>query len=109
MVVGRRVRSLRQRDGMVIHELAQRLRRADGRPYSPSFVSRLERGWASPALWSYIQLAHLFGVAPGELLGQDGVERPISEGELTLVRVLRPLGVSPEEAIARLARPSERR
>ena len=107
-VVGRRVRTLRQRREMLIWQLAEQLRRADGRPYSASFVSRLERGWASPPLWAYIRLADIFEVAPGELLGTDGVERPVTDAELTLVRVVRRLGLAPEEAIARLseARPA---
>ncbi len=101
-VVGRRVRALRQQREMTIHELAQEIERADGRPYSASFVSRLERGWASPPLFAYIVLARHFDVAPGELLGSEGVERPISDAELTMVRVVRNLLLSPEEAIVRL-------
>ena len=104
-VVGRRVRMLRQRAGLVIHELATDIRRADGRPYSASFVSRLERGWASPPLYVYCLIATRFEVAPGELLGPDGVERTIDDAELTLVRVVRRLGLTPEDAIARLASP----
>ncbi len=101
-VVGRRVRTLRQRTGLAIHELAGEIRRADGRPYSASFVSRLERGWASPPLYVYCLLAARFEVAPGELLGTEGVERPIDDAELTLVRVVRRLALTPEDAIARL-------
>lgn len=101
-VVGRRVRALRRQRDMTIIELAGEIERADGRPYSPSFVSRLERGWASPPLFAYIVLARLFDVAPGELLGSEGVERPITDAELTLVRVARNLRVPPEAAIVRL-------
>lgn len=102
-VVGRRVRVLRQNADLLIRELADELFRADGRPYSPSFVSRLERGWASPPLYTYCLLARRFEVAPGELLGSEGVERAIDDAELTLVRVVRRLGLTPEDAIARLA------
>ena len=101
-VVGRRVRSLRLQREMTIIELAREIERADGRPYSPSFVSRLERGWASPPLFAYITLARFFDVAPGELLGSEGVERPLSDAELTMVRVARNLLLSPEQAIVRL-------
>ena len=69
---------------------------------SASFVSRLERGWASPPLFAYITLARFFDVAPGELLGSEGVERPLSDAELTMVRVARNLLLSPEQAIVRL-------
>ncbi len=102
-MVGRRVRGLRQRADLTITELAAEIRSADGRPYSASFVSRLERGWASPPLWVYCLLAARFEVAPGELLGTDGLERPVDDAELTLVRVLRRLGLTAEDAIARLA------
>ncbi len=106
IVVGRRVRSLRLKHDLTIYDLSRELKRADGRPYSPSFVSRLERGWASPPLYTYIRLANRFEVGPGELLGPDGIERTVSEAELTLVRVLRRMGVSPEDALARLATPA---
>ncbi len=102
-VVGRRARALRQRADLTIYELAAEIRRADGRPYSPSFVSRLERGWASPPLYVYCLPAARFEVAPGELLGSEGVERIIDDAELTLVRVVRRLGLTPEDAIACLA------
>ncbi len=102
-VVGRRVRALRQKAGLRIIDPAEDIRRADGRPYSASFVSRLERGWASPQLYTYCLLAARFEVAPGELLGSEGVERPVDDSEPTLVRVVRRLGMTPEDAIARLA------
>ena len=103
--MGRRVRVLRQHAGLTLLDLAAEIRRADGRPYSASFVSRLERGWASPPLYSYCLLAARFEVAPGELLGSEGVERPVDDAELTLVRVIRRLRLAPEDAIARLAAP----
>ena len=87
---------------MTIIELAAEIQRADGRPYSASFVSRLERGWASPPLFAYITLARLFEVAPGELLGSEGVERPITDAELTMIKVMRNLRLSPAQAITRL-------
>ena len=102
-VVGRRVRVLREGADLTISELAAEIRRADDRPYSATFVSRLERGWASPPLWVYCLLAARFEVGPGELLGSEGLERPVDDAELTLVRVVRRLGLSAEDAIARLA------
>lgn len=88
-----------------MRELAERLLRADGLPYSPSFVSRLERGWASPSLWSYIQVAEIFEVPPGRLLGPEEMDGAVTEPELSLVRVVRRLGLEPEAAIVRLVRP----
>jgi hypothetical protein len=78
--------------------------RPDGGHYSPGFLSRLERGWASPPLWVYIVLAERFDVAPGRLLGPDDVAMEISEAEVTLLRLLRRLRIEPDEAIARLVR-----
>jgi len=83
-------------------DLANAIWRADGKPYSPSFVSRLERGWASAPLWSYITIARRFGVPPGKLLGEDGLEGPASESELTLIRVIRQLNLTPEDVLAML-------
>ncbi len=48
-------------------------------------------------------LAARFEVAPGELLGTEGVKRAVDDSDLTLVRVVRRLGITPEDAIARLA------
>ncbi len=87
---------------MRIVDLANAIWRADGKPYSPAFVSRLERGWASAPLFTYIGLARRFGVPPGKLLGEDGLEGPVSESELTLIRVIRQLGLSPEDVLAML-------
>lgn len=103
-VVGRRVRLLREREGLRLVDLADKLYRADGKPYSASFVSRVERGFASPPLYSYIRMADIFGLTPGRLLGPEEMERDLAESELTLVRVVRELGLEPEEAIARLVR-----
>lgn len=103
-VVGNRVRVLRTKAGLHIYELARDLYRGDGRPYSTSFVSRLERGWASAPLHTYVVIANRFEVEPGELLGNEDIASPVSAAELTLVRALREIGVSPEEAIARVAR-----
>ena len=48
------------------------------------------------------ELAQEIERAPGELLGSEGVERPLSDAELTMVRVARNLLLSPEQAIVRL-------
>lgn len=99
---GTRVRELHEARGLMLRDLAGDIYRSNGIPYSSGFVSRLERGWASPPLWVYIRIAQLFDVEAGDLLGRDGVESPVSEAELTLIRVLREVGLSPESAIARL-------
>jgi transcriptional regulator with XRE-family HTH domain len=102
MVVGGRIRRLRQREEMTLYGLAEQIFRPDGGRYSAGFFSRLERGWASPPLWVYVVIAERFGVEPARLLGPDDAYKPVGEGEMTLVRTLRRVGMSPEEAIARL-------
>lgn len=103
-VVGGRVRRLREAQGLTLAQVAGSFQRPDGGHYSPGFLSRLERGWASPPLWVYVVLAEHFDVEPGRLLGPDHVATVISEAEVTLLRLLRRLRVEPDEAIARLVR-----
>jgi transcriptional regulator with XRE-family HTH domain len=103
-VVGGRVRRLREAYGLSLARMVGTFQRPDGGHYSPGFLSRLERGWASPPLWVYIVLAERFDVAPGRLLGPDDVAMEISEAEVTLLRLLRRLRIEPDEAIARLVR-----
>lgn len=103
-VVGGRVRRLRKAHGLTLARTAGLFHRPDGGHYSPGFLSRLERGWASPPLWVYVALAERFDVEPGRLLGLDHVAMEISEAEVTLLRLLRRLHIEPDEAIARLAR-----
>jgi len=87
-----------------IEDLRPMAPRADGDLYSTSFFSRLERGWASPPLFVYIALANAFEIHPGRLLGTDDAQRQVSDAELTVVRFMRRMGLSPEEAIERLVR-----
>jgi hypothetical protein len=103
-VVGGRVRRLRTAQGMSLVQVADSFQRPDGGHYSPGFLSRLERGWASPPLWVYVVLAERFGVEPGRLLGPDHVATEVSEAELTLLRLLRRLRIEADEAIVRLIR-----
>jgi transcriptional regulator with XRE-family HTH domain len=104
MVVGARVKRLRLDRGLTLRALTNEILRPDSGRYSPGFFSRLERGWASPPLWVYVVLAERFEVAGGRLLGVEGFEQAVSEGELTLVRLVRRLGIEPDEAIARIVR-----
>ncbi len=101
-VVGGRVRRRRRDAGLLLKDLSTLAPRADGRSYSSSFFSRLERGWASPPLFVYIALAEAFEVHPGRLLGIDEAVKQVSEAELTVVRLMRRIGLTPEEAIQRL-------
>jgi hypothetical protein len=52
----------------------------------------------------YIHFAEGYGIDPGRLLGPDKVEQPASEAEMTLLGIMRRLGIRPDEAIVRLIR-----
>jgi hypothetical protein len=88
---------------MALIDLCNAVDKPDGGRYTPGFFSRLERGWASGPLATYVNVAHAFDVEPGRLLGPDDVQREVSEAELTLLNVLRQMRIPPHEAIARLA------
>lgn len=103
-VVGDRVRRLRRDRDMALVDLCGIVDKPDGARYTPGFFSRLERGWASGPLATYVNVAEALEVEPGRLLGPDDVQLEISEAEMTLVDLVRRIGISPAEAIARLAR-----
>ena len=104
VIVGDRIRRLRRDREMTLQELSQAVDKPDGGHYTPGFFSRLERGWASGPLVTYVEVAAQFEVDPGRLLGPDDAQREVSEAELTLIQLVRRMGLSPADAIARLAR-----
>jgi transcriptional regulator with XRE-family HTH domain len=101
-VVGRRVRKLREERGWTLDGLAQGVVRPDGKRYSVTTFSRLERGSAGSPLYVYLQLAGCLEITPGRLLGEDAALLQATEAELTLIETLRTLGVAPAEALAAL-------
>src|SRR3954449_13374878 len=103
VVVGDRIRRLRQDRGWSLIELSRRVPKPEGGLYSAGHFSRLERGWGSAPLYVYIVIAEVLEVDPGVLLGPDEVQREIAPAEGVLLRFLERVGIDPEEAIARLA------
>jgi transcriptional regulator with XRE-family HTH domain len=103
VVVGDRIRRLRQERGWSLSELCGRVPKPEGGFYSPGHFSRLERGWSSAPLYVYIVIAEALAVDPGVLLGPDEVQRAVSPSERVLLRFLERIEIEPEEAIARLA------
>src|SRR5215208_582859 len=101
-VVGRRVWELRRSRGSTLDRMAQAVIRPDGKRYSVTTFSRLERGSAGSPLYVYLQLADALEIAPGRLLGEDAALLEASESELTLLETLRELGIAPHQALARL-------
>ena len=99
-VVGDRIRRLRRSRDLTQQQLGERVERPDaGGTYSKSYISRLERGWATAPLYVYLAIARALDVAPGRLLGADDVAHDASPSEMTLIRWMRRAGVTPEEAI----------
>ena len=111
ITVGGRVRRLRTERGWRLDELSQAVVRPDGRIYSTTTLSRLERGSAGSPFYVYLQVAQALEIEPGRLLGTDSALLQASEAEMTLVRALRQLAIEPHEALALLlqARATEMR
>jgi transcriptional regulator with XRE-family HTH domain len=104
VVVGDRIRRLREERGWSLAELSRRVRKPEGGHYSNGYFSRLERGWGSAPLYVYLVIAEALDVDPGVLLGPDEVQREITPAQGVLLRFLEHAGIEPEAAIAQLAR-----
>jgi transcriptional regulator with XRE-family HTH domain len=102
-VVGHRVRRLRQARGWKLHDLQGRVPKPAGGRYSGGYFSRVERGWTSPPLYVYLRIAEALELKPGELLGLEAFDRELSPEQVLLLKVVEEMGLSAEEAIARLA------
>jgi transcriptional regulator with XRE-family HTH domain len=102
-VIGHRVRRLRQARDWKLHDLQARVPKPAGGRYSGGYFSRVERGWTSPPLYVYLRIAEALELRPGELLGLETFDRELTPEQLLLVKVVDELGLTPEEAIARLA------
>jgi transcriptional regulator with XRE-family HTH domain len=103
-MIGMRIRQLRNARGLSQEKLRYGVRRPRGGPYSQSLLSRLERGYANAPVYVYTHLAEAFELAPEVMLGPDDALKPVAEAEMTLLRVLRRLSISPDEALARVTR-----
>jgi transcriptional regulator with XRE-family HTH domain len=104
VIIGDRIRRLRREREMTLKDLSLGVDKPDGGHYTQGFFSRLERGWASGPLVTYVEIAAQFGIEPGRLLGPDDAQREVTQGEMTLIELTRRMRLSPAEAIARLAR-----
>jgi transcriptional regulator with XRE-family HTH domain len=102
VVVGDRIRRLRRAREWHLIDLCNAVVKPDGGRYTPGFFSRLERGWGSGPLTTYVNVADALDVEPGPLLGPDEAQREVSGAEMALVDLVRRLGLSPAEAIVRL-------
>jgi transcriptional regulator with XRE-family HTH domain len=103
IVVGGRIRRLRNERGWTLIELAEKVPKPEGGGYSGGYFSRLERGWASAPLYVYLSIAAVLEVTPGALLGMDDSQRETTPAEQALLRFIEEAEIEPEEAIVRLA------
>jgi transcriptional regulator with XRE-family HTH domain len=102
VVIGDRVRRLRKAQDMSLNDFALKVYKPDGGHYTAGYFSRLERGWASAPMYVYLAVAHALGVEAGALFGSDDATKDVLDGELMLIRCLRRLHISPDEALVRL-------
>lgn len=103
IVVGDRIRRLRRDRNLTLVELARMVEKPRGGTYSPGYISRVERGWASTPLSTYLAIAGALRVAPWRLLGPEEVQKDVTDAELTLILFLRRLEMAPDEVLARVA------
>jgi transcriptional regulator with XRE-family HTH domain len=102
VMLGRRLRRVREAAGLTQAEALKSVRRPNGRSYSVAFLSRIEAGYANSPLYAYLHLAEGYELDVARLLGPEEAEKPVGEAEMTLILLLRRLGITADEAIARL-------
>ena len=103
VVVGDRIRRLRNERGWSLVDLARRITKPEGGYYSAGYFSRFERGASSPPLYAYLRIADELDVEPGLLLGPDEVQRALTPEQAVLLSFLERAGIDSGDAIARLA------
>jgi hypothetical protein len=78
-----------------------------GGRHSVGYLSRLERGWSSPPLYTYIAIVEALEADPARVFGPDLVD--VDPAEQMLLSCLKELGIAPHQALATLmssSRPS---
>lgn len=68
-MIGRRLRSYREKSGLSMRELALRVE------VSQPFLSQIERGLSAPSMSTIYRLASALGVVPGDLLPPTAAEQ----------------------------------
>jgi transcriptional regulator with XRE-family HTH domain len=104
LMIGQRFKRIREGRRMTQSSVIKIVRKPNGNRYSQGFLSRIEAGYANAPLYSYVDFAKAYELDPGRLMGPEEAEKPVGEAERTLIGFLRRLGISPDEAMARIAR-----
>jgi transcriptional regulator with XRE-family HTH domain len=100
--VGSRLRRLREVRRMTQQQARLRAVRPNGKGYSQSTLCRLEAGYANAPLYAYIHFAEAYDTDPAAVLGRDEFDDRVTRVEMTMVKLIRRMGIPVEEAIARL-------
>lgn len=81
-VLGKRVRSIRRRNGITLDQLAE----ATG--LNKGYLSRIESGEKTPSIATLLKLADALEVSTGQLFGEE-----VAKGDIQIVRARKPEGV----------------
>ncbi len=104
-MLGQRLRRIREGRRLTQAQALRHVKRPNGGSYSRALLSRIEAGYGNSPLYVYIHLAEGYEIDPGRLMGPEESEKVVGEAEMALIKFLRRLGIPPDEAMARLARP----
>jgi transcriptional regulator with XRE-family HTH domain len=105
LMIGLRLKRIREGRHLTQQAVADNTRKPRGNGfYSQGLLSRLEAGYANAPLYAYIDFANFYELDPARVMGPEDAEKPVDEAEMTLIKVLRHMGISVDEAIARLAK-----
>jgi transcriptional regulator with XRE-family HTH domain len=103
-MLGWRLKRIREGRHLSQGQVARNTRRPSGGCYSQGFISRIEGGYMNAPLYGYTDLAQFYDIDPARLMGPKEDEKPVGEAEMTLLRFLRRLGITADEAMARIAK-----
>jgi transcriptional regulator with XRE-family HTH domain len=104
IVLGLRLKRIREGRHLTQAEVIKMARKPNGGFYSQGFLSRIEGGYANAPLYSYVDFANAYELDPGRVMGPEESEKPVGGAEMALIGFLRRLGITPDEAMARIAR-----
>jgi transcriptional regulator with XRE-family HTH domain len=105
LMLGRRLKRIREGRHLTQQHVADRTRKPRGNGfYSQGLLSRIEAGYANAPLYAYIDFADFYELDPARVMGPEDAEKPVDEAEMALIKFLRRVGISVDEAIARLTR-----
>jgi transcriptional regulator with XRE-family HTH domain len=104
-MIGLRLKRIREGRHLTQQHVADNTRKPRGNGfYSQGLLSRIEAGYANAPLYTYIDFANFYELDPARVMGPEDAEKPVDDAEMTLIKFLRNMGISVDEAIARLAR-----